>query len=130
MTVNLCKELRMPTTTVVRYKTHPQHADENAALVRAVFQALQVARPAGLRYQCLRGLDAVTFTHLATLDDALAVHPLTSLPAFQAFLAGLRTRCAEPPALVDSELLGRYESEHLGVSPERPDVDPVPARSS
>jgi hypothetical protein len=120
----------MPKTTVVRYKTHPQHADENAALVRAVFEALQRARPAGLRYQCLRGLDGVTFTHLATIDDALQVHPLTSLPEFQAFLAGLRTRCAEPPALVESELLGGYESKHLGVSPGAADVDPTPARSS
>jgi hypothetical protein len=99
----------MPTTTVVRYKTHPQHAEENAALVRAVFLALQRARPAGLRYQSLRGRDGVTFTHLATIDDGLGTHPLTSLPAFQAFVADLRTRCAEPPALVDSELLGRYE---------------------
>jgi hypothetical protein len=129
MTLNPCKEPTMPKTTVVRYKTHPQHAEENAALVQAVFQALQRARPAGLRYQCLRGLDGVTFTHLATID-AHEVHPLTSLPEFQAFLSGLRTRCAEPPALVDSELLGRYENQQVGVSPERPDVDPVPARSS
>jgi hypothetical protein len=100
----------MPTTTVVRYKTHPQHAEENAALVQAVFAALQRARPAGLRYQSLRGRDGVTFTHLATIDDGLDPHPLTSLPAVQAFLAGLRSRCAEPPAIVESELLGRYET--------------------
>jgi hypothetical protein len=99
----------MPTTTVVRYKTHPEHADENAALVQAVFLALQRVRPAGLRYQSLRGRDGVTFTHFAMIDDGLEDHPLTSLPEFQAFLADLRTRCAEPPAVVDSELLGRYE---------------------
>ena len=100
----------MPTITVVRYKTHPQHAEENAALVQAVFQALQRARPAGLRYQCLRGRDGVTFTHLATIDEGLDAHPLTGLPEFKTFLAELRTRCAEPPAVVESELLGRYES--------------------
>ena len=99
----------MPTTTVVRYKTHPQHAHENAALVQAVFLALQRSRPAGLRYQSLRGRDGVTFIHLATIDDGLATHPLTSLPEFQAFLADLRARCAEPPVPIDSELLGRYE---------------------
>ena len=99
----------MPTTTVVRYKIHPEHADENATLVQAVFSALQRVRPAGLRYQSLRGRDGVTFTHLSTIDDGLETHPLTSLPEFQAFVAGLRSRCAEPPALVESEALGRYE---------------------
>ena len=99
----------MPTTTVVRYTTHPHHADTNAALVEAVFAALQRLRPAGLRYQSLRGRDGVTFTHLATIDDGLAAHPLTSLPEFQVFLADLRARCAQPPTLVDSEVLGHYE---------------------
>ena len=97
----------MPTATVVRYKTHPQHAQENAALVRAVFDALQSTRPAGLTYQCLRGHDGVTFTHVVTTDAG--ANPLVALPAFQAFLADLRDRCAEPPARVESELLGRYE---------------------
>lgn len=97
------------TTSVIRYTTHPQHAEDNATLVRAVFQALQRSRPPGLRYQCLRGRDGVTFTHVATMDEAQGANPLTALPEFQAFLADLRTRCAEPPARVESDVLGRYE---------------------
>jgi hypothetical protein len=99
----------MTRTTVVRYKTHPEHAEANAALVQAVFAALARARPAGLRYQCLRGEDGVTFTHLASMDEARGANPLTALPEFQAFLAELRQRCAEPPARVESERLGHYE---------------------
>jgi hypothetical protein len=97
-------------TTVVRYKTFPEHADENAALIAHVFAALERCKPAGLRYQAMRGRDGVTFTHVACVDDALADHPLTSLPEFQAFVAGIRDRCIEPPVQVESAVLGRYPS--------------------
>ena len=97
-------------TTVVRYKTHPQHGDQNAALVKAVLEALRRTRPPGLRYQALRGRDGVTFTHLATIDEAAGSNPLNALPEFKAFAADLRARCAEPPAFVESEPLGSYES--------------------
>ena len=96
------------TTTVVRYKTHPEHAEQNAALVKAVFEAVRRAQPAGLKYQTLRGRDGVTFTHLATVDDALEGHPLTALPEFKAFVADLGERCAEPPARVESQVLDSY----------------------
>ncbi|MBE7369549.1 hypothetical protein [Ramlibacter pallidus] len=95
-------------TSIVRYRTHPQHAEENAALVGEVFRALAQARPAGLHYEALRAPDGVSFIHVVSVDETLPVHPLTSLPAFQAFVAGIRTRCAEPPAPLESMLLGRY----------------------
>jgi quinol monooxygenase YgiN len=96
-------------TTVVRYKTHPQHADQNAALIKTVFEALRRAQPPGLRYEAVRGRDGVTFTHLATIADSDGPSPLTTLPEFKAFVADLRTRCAEPPAIVEGDALGRYE---------------------
>jgi hypothetical protein len=95
-------------TAVVRYRTHPEHAEENAALVGEVFRALAQARPAGLHYEAVRGPDGVSFTHVVSVDESLPVHPLTSLPAFQAFVAGIRARCVEPPAPPESALLGRY----------------------
>lgn len=95
-------------TTVVRYTVHPEHAQENAALIAAVFEALQREKPAGLSYMAMRGADGVTFTHVASVDAALAEHPLTSLPAFQAFVAGIRQRCAETPQQLESAVLGRY----------------------
>jgi hypothetical protein len=96
-------------TTVIRYQTHPEHAERNAALIAAVFEALRRARPAGLRYQALRGSDGVTFTHVASHAPGVEPHPLTSLPEFQAFVSGLHARCAVLPARVDSEQLGSYE---------------------
>lgn len=98
-------------TSIVRYRTYPQHAEENAALVRGVFEALASARPEGLRYEALRAADGVTFTHVVTVDETLPVHPLTSLPAFQAFVAGIRARCAEPPAPAEFQLVGRYPAQ-------------------
>lgn len=95
-------------TTVVRYKTHPRHADENTALIGAVFGALERETPAGVRYQAMRGGDGVTFVHVVSVDETLAAHPLTSLPEFQAFLAGIRERCEEPPLAVEAAVLGRY----------------------
>jgi hypothetical protein len=95
-------------TTIVRYKTQPEHAEENAALVAEVFQALERQRPEGLCYEAVRSEDGLGFTHVVTVDDRLPQHPLTSLPEFQAFLAGLGKRCAEPPLQVKSSRLGRY----------------------
>ena len=95
-------------TNVVRYRTHPQHAQENVALIRAVFAELRETRPAGLHYEALHAADGVTFTHVVSVQDGLAAHPLLALPSFQAFLAGIRSRCAEPPATLESALLGRY----------------------
>ena len=98
----------MPSTTIVRYKTHPEHAEANAALVKTVFEALARTRPAGVRYQCLRAPDGVSFTHIATIEPAAGGNPLTEMPEFQAFLAGLGQRCAEPPVRVESERIGHY----------------------
>jgi hypothetical protein len=99
----------MPGTTIVRYKTHPEQAEANATLVKAVFDALARTRPTGVRYQCLRAPDGVSFTHVATIDPVAGVHPLTGLPEFQAFIAGLGQRCVEPPMRVESERIGHYE---------------------
>lgn len=88
-------------TIVVRYKTFPQHADENAALIAQVFVALERRKPAGVHYQAMRGQDGVTFTHVVCVDEALADHPLTSLPEFIDFVAGIRDRCVEPPVQVE-----------------------------
>ena len=98
----------MGKTTMVRYKTHPGHAACNAELIAQVFAALARDRPAGIRYQVLRAEDGLSFTHVATLEDGLPVHPLTSLPEFQAFVADIRTRCEVPPEQTGAEVLGRY----------------------
>ena len=49
--------------TLIRYKTRPDAADQNAELIAAVFSELKAAKPEGVRYFSLR-LDDDTFIHI------------------------------------------------------------------
>jgi hypothetical protein len=93
--------------TLIRYKAKPEAADENAALVAAVFAELKAAKPEGVRYLTLR-LEDDSFVHLVetTADDGSS--PLPKLAAFQAFQSGIRDRCAEPPAPRVATIVGNY----------------------
>ena len=87
----------MSTTKVVRYRTKPEHADENERLIREVFAELaEHGAGSGLHYAAFRLDDGVSFLHVAVLDGE--ENPLTSSPAFAAFQAGIGGRCAEGPS--------------------------------
>jgi len=58
----------MPTTKVIRYRTKPEHADENERLIRGVFAELAEDRPDGLHYATFRLDDGVSFVHVAVTD--------------------------------------------------------------
>ncbi len=96
----------MSVTKVVRYRTKPEHADENARLIEGVFAELAEQEPAGLRYAAFRLDDGVSFLHVAVLDGE--VNPLTSSPAFATFQAGIGERCAEGPVPADASIVGSY----------------------
>src|SRR5580704_3532753 len=96
----------MPTTKVIRYRTKPEHADENERLVREVFAELAQENPAGLRYATFRLADGVSFVHVAVTDGD--ENPLTSSPAFAAFQADIGQRCAEGPAPSDATVIGNF----------------------
>jgi hypothetical protein len=93
--------------TLIRYKTRPELADQNAALIAGVFAELKAARPAGVRYLSLR-LEDDTFIHFveSTADDGSSALP--KLAAFQAFQSGIRERCAEPPLVRSVTIVGNY----------------------
>ncbi|MBI2769090.1 MAG: hypothetical protein HYX47_05685 [Burkholderiales bacterium] len=94
-------------TVIVRYKTKPECADENQALIARVFEALAKAQPAGLRYQAMRETDGCGFVHVASVEGGID-NPLMQVPEFKAFLAGIRERCEEQPATVQMNVVGRY----------------------
>ncbi len=96
----------MPVTKVVRYRTKPEHADENERLIRAVFAELADARPEGLHYAAFRLDDGVSFVHLAVIDGA--ENPLTTSAAFAAFQAGIADRVVEGPTPADATAVGSY----------------------
>jgi hypothetical protein len=94
-------------TRIIRYTTHPEHADENARLISAVFAALADAKPAGVHYAAFRLDDGVSFMHVVTLDGE--VNPLNDLPAFQEFQANIMNRVAAPPVTVSTTVVGNYD---------------------
>jgi hypothetical protein len=95
-------------STVVRYKTKPERADENQALVEAVFAELAETAPAGLTYESYRLADGVSFVHVASIDTDGGSNPLTSTPAFATFLQDIADRCSEPPVAVGANKIGAY----------------------
>ena len=93
--------------TLIRYRTKPELADQNADLIADVFAELKAAKPAGMRYLSLR-LEGDTFIHFVetTADDGSSALP--KLAAFQAFQSGIRERCAEPPLVRSVTVVGNY----------------------
>jgi quinol monooxygenase YgiN len=92
---------------MVRYKVKPEQVARNEELVRAVYEELRRVAPETLRYATFKLPDGVTFIHLADMDDA-AENPLTGLDAFQAFQAGVRERCDEPPVVSELSEVGSF----------------------
>ena len=92
--------------TVVRYKTRPEAAEENARLVAAVYAALAEAGPGDFRYITYRLADGVTFVHVAHQDGE--TNPLTTLPEFAEFQRELSARCVEQPNPTAAIVVGSY----------------------
>lgn len=96
----------MSSNVVIRYRTRPEAADENARLVEAVFASLAEAAPQDFAYATFRLADGVTFVHVARRGEGES--PLAELPAFVEFQRGLGARCVEPPAPSEATVVGSY----------------------
>jgi len=93
---------------MVSYTLKPDRVAENERLARGVYDALRETRPAGLRYATFRLGDGVSFVHIVSHEEAAGANALTALPAFQAFAAGVKDRCASPPVRVELNEIGAY----------------------
>jgi hypothetical protein len=94
--------------TVVRYTTKPDRAEENQGLVERVFGELDANAPAGIRYATFRLDDGVSFVHVASVETDDGANPLSSTPAFAAFLDGIGDRCDEAPLASEATVVGSY----------------------
>jgi hypothetical protein len=94
-------------STMVRYKVQPGRADENEALVRAVFEQLGRDRPDGLHYATFKLPDGVSFMHIVFETDQPG-RILGEVAAFKAFSAEIESRCEEPPVATEITLVGSY----------------------
>jgi hypothetical protein len=94
----------------VRYTVKDGRGDENQRLIEQVFGALANEGPSGLRYSAFRLDDGVTFVHVVSHESAEVRDQFRALPAFQAFLEGLKERCAVAPVTTPLSEVGSYDS--------------------
>jgi hypothetical protein len=94
--------------TVVRYKTKPECAAENQALIEKVFAGLAIDEPDGVRYAAFRLADGVSFVHVASIETDDGSNPLTSSPAFVEFVRQIGDRVEEGPVASDATVVGSY----------------------
>lgn len=95
--------------TIVSYTVNRGREQENAALVRAVFEELAKARPTGMRYAVFQAVDSREFVHLYT-DEGAATGTLQALSAFQAFVDGAADRHEQAATFTEFELVGAYRT--------------------
>lgn len=91
---------------IVRYKVKAEKAEENVALVKAVYAELNATKPEGLRYATFVAEDGVTFFHVASITGH--ENPLASTEAFKAFQKDIKERCVEPPAPTKLSEIGAF----------------------
>lgn len=92
---------------MVRYTTRADQAEENARLIREVFESLRQTTPGGITYASYRLDDGVSFVHIASIDDP-ENNPLQGLSAFKAFTAGVKDRCDVAPVTSVLHEVGSY----------------------
>jgi hypothetical protein len=94
-------------SSMVRYKVRPERAEENVALVQAVYAELARVQPEGLHYATFRLPDGVSFMHLVVETDQPG-RILGQIDAFKAFTTDIETRFEEPPVATEITLVGSY----------------------
>jgi hypothetical protein len=94
--------------TIVRYKTKPDRAEENQALIAKVFGELDDSGPAGLRYAAFRLADGVTFVHVASIETDDGTNPLGATAAFPEFVREINDRIEEGPLASEATVVGSY----------------------
>ena len=95
-------------TTMVRYQTKPDRAQENQRLIEAVFVELEERQPDGFTYKVFRLDDGVSFVHVVIEHDGDDPASLQDLPAFQTFVSNIGDRCDAPPAASGATIVGGY----------------------
>lgn len=93
---------------MVRYTTKADRAEENEALIRAVFAELEAKSPPGIRYASFKLDDGRSFVHLGFIDTEDGSNPLGALGAFREFTAKIADRCEAPPVSTRFETVGSF----------------------
>jgi quinol monooxygenase YgiN len=92
--------------TIVTYTVKPGREEENAELIRAIFEELARTKPSGFRYAVFQYPAERQFVHLYT--DEGGATGVQDLPAFKAFVANAVDRHEQPATFMQPELIGDY----------------------
>jgi len=93
--------------TVVRQKVKDDTISEAVAAVRTLFEALDRAHPAGVRYASTRVADTSTFVAMFELAEG-SEDPRPAMPEFGRFLEQLKELVDGPPVIEQLEVVGSY----------------------
>ncbi|MGX7679119.1 hypothetical protein ACSMXN_09490 [Jatrophihabitans sp. DSM 45814] len=95
------------TVLMIRSTVKPEFATEVERAVRKMFDAIEKAKPAGVRYASYRLPDGVTYVAELEIADGFE-NPLPTIAEFREFQSGLNDWLADPPAADELEVLGSY----------------------
>jgi hypothetical protein len=93
-------------TIQIRAKIRQDAVAEVEAAAAAMFAAIHAAEPSGVRYASAKLPDGVTF--LVTLHLDGDQNPLTAIPQFNDFQAGIAGWLSEPPVVEPLQVVGSY----------------------
>jgi hypothetical protein len=91
---------------LIRYRLKPDQVERNEELVRAVYEELDRAAPAGFRYATFKLEDGVSFMHISESEGDES--PLAGMAAAQEFQREIADRCDEPPVITQLTEVGSY----------------------
>ena len=90
-----------------RATAKPEHTGDLEAAVKTMFAAINKQQPKGVKYASARLADSTTYIILLALDNP-ADNPLSAIPEFGAFQAGIRGWLAEPTVPEPLTVIGSY----------------------
>jgi hypothetical protein len=93
---------------MVRAKVKEENVADALAATEKVFQALEQARPADVRYAASRLSDGVTLVAFLELEPGQE-HPLRPFPAYAELLENLKQWYAESPTVEHMTVIGSYQ---------------------
>jgi len=90
---------------LITYTTMRECSDENARLIRGVFDELQQTAPSDLRYFALRGENGQFFHFIQTSNDTA---PFAQSKAFATFQQDIKQRLLAPAQRIEVTVVGTY----------------------
>ena len=95
------------TILMVTSKVKEENVADAQAAADKLFQALEQAQPAGVRYAVTKLSDGVTIVAFLELGPGQE-HPLRMFPAYEELLENFGPWRAEPPVVEHMTVLGSY----------------------